>query len=93
MRSATLTASESAIEIDASDSATDAVAVDAPPTPPRTSLALGAEHTCATGDDGVVACWGTNRNGELGVVKFKFYPERAEFVEIGKGVLPDDEGG
>jgi replicative DNA helicase len=33
-----------------------------------------------------------NRNGELGVVKFKFYPERAEFVELEKGVLADDEG-
>ena len=33
-----------------------------------------------------------NRNGELGVVKFKFYPERAEFIESEKGVLVDDEG-
>jgi replicative DNA helicase len=33
-----------------------------------------------------------NRNGELGVVKFKFYPERAEFIEFEKGVLPNDEG-
>ena len=32
-----------------------------------------------------------NRNGELGVVKFKFYPERAEFVESEKGVLPVDD--
>ena len=33
-----------------------------------------------------------NRNGELGVVRFKFYPQRAEFVESEKGVLPDNEG-
>jgi replicative DNA helicase len=33
-----------------------------------------------------------NRNGELGVVKLKFYPDRAEFVESEKGVLPDNEG-
>jgi replicative DNA helicase len=31
-----------------------------------------------------------NRNGERGVVKFKFYPQRAEFIEEGKGELPDD---
>jgi replicative DNA helicase len=29
-----------------------------------------------------------NRNGETGVVKFKFYPERAEFVENGRDDLP-----
>jgi replicative DNA helicase len=34
-----------------------------------------------------------NRNGELGVVKFKFYPERAEFVESGKGDLPTLDDG
>jgi replicative DNA helicase len=33
-----------------------------------------------------------NRNGALAVVKYKFYPERAEFVEFGKGELPDEEG-
>jgi replicative DNA helicase len=32
-----------------------------------------------------------NRNGELGVVKFKFYPERAEFIESGRGGLPPDD--
>jgi hypothetical protein len=26
-----------------------------------------------------------NRNGERGVVKYKFFAERAEFVETGKG--------
>ena len=31
-----------------------------------------------------------NRNGERGVVKFKFYPERAEFIESGRGEFRDD---
>jgi replicative DNA helicase len=31
-----------------------------------------------------------NRNAELGVVKFKFYAKRAEFVEVGKGELVED---
>lgn len=33
-----------------------------------------------------------NRNGAVGVVKFKFYPERAEFVETGKADLPQGDG-
>lgn len=33
-----------------------------------------------------------NRNGALAVVKFKFYPERAEFVESEKGQLPEEQG-
>jgi replicative DNA helicase len=32
-----------------------------------------------------------NRNGERGVVRFKFYPERAEFIEEGKTSLPEDQ--
>jgi replicative DNA helicase len=32
-----------------------------------------------------------NRNGERGVVKFKFYAERAEFVEIGREELVEDD--
>jgi replicative DNA helicase len=32
-----------------------------------------------------------NRNGEQGVVKFKFYPERADFVESEKCALPEEE--
>lgn len=32
-----------------------------------------------------------NRNGELGRVRFKFYPERAEFIECEKLSLPDEE--
>jgi replicative DNA helicase len=31
-----------------------------------------------------------NRNGECGVVKFKFYAKRAEFVETGRADLPSD---
>ncbi len=31
-----------------------------------------------------------NRNGETGVVKFKFYPKRMEFVETGSEKLPDE---
>ena len=31
-----------------------------------------------------------NRNGERGVVKFKFYPQRAEFIEVGKGSLAEE---
>jgi replicative DNA helicase len=31
-----------------------------------------------------------NRNGERGVVKLKFYPQRAEFVETGKEALEDE---
>jgi replicative DNA helicase len=31
-----------------------------------------------------------NRNGERGVIKFKFYPQRAEFIEVGKGSLADE---
>jgi replicative DNA helicase len=31
-----------------------------------------------------------NRNGETGVVKYKFYPKRAEFVETGKEELVED---
>lgn len=31
-----------------------------------------------------------NRNGETGIVKFKFYPKRAEFIEIGKEQLPEE---
>lgn len=31
-----------------------------------------------------------NRNGECGVVKFKFYGKRAEFVELERGPLPAD---
>jgi replicative DNA helicase len=34
-----------------------------------------------------------NRNGELAVLKYKFYPERAEFVESGRGESPVDVGG
>jgi replicative DNA helicase len=33
-----------------------------------------------------------NRNGALAVVKFKFYPERAEFVESGKEQLIEEPG-
>jgi replicative DNA helicase len=33
-----------------------------------------------------------NRNGQEGVVKFKFYPERAEFIENGRGELPHEAG-
>jgi replicative DNA helicase len=29
-----------------------------------------------------------NRNGECGVIKFKFYAARAEFVETGRAELP-----
>ena len=31
-----------------------------------------------------------NRNGDTAVVKFKFYPEYAEFIEFQKGTLPVD---
>ncbi len=31
-----------------------------------------------------------NRNGETGIVKFKFYPQRGEFIELGKEQLPED---
>ena len=31
-----------------------------------TSVAAGAEHTCAQKDDGTVACWGLNTRGQLG---------------------------
>jgi replicative DNA helicase len=31
-----------------------------------------------------------NRNGECGVIKFRFHPERAEFVETERGALPED---
>lgn len=31
-----------------------------------------------------------NRNGETGIVKFKFYPQRAEFIEHGKEQLPEE---
>jgi replicative DNA helicase len=31
-----------------------------------------------------------NRNGERGVVKFKFYAARSEFVETGKEELVED---
>jgi alpha-tubulin suppressor-like RCC1 family protein len=30
-------------------------------------LALGADHSCATSGDGAVRCWGSNRQGQLGV--------------------------
>jgi replicative DNA helicase len=33
-----------------------------------------------------------NRNGQEGVVKFKFYPERAEFIENGRGELRHEAG-
>jgi alpha-tubulin suppressor-like RCC1 family protein len=29
-------------------------------------LALGANHSCLIRADGQAACWGTNRDGELG---------------------------
>ncbi len=32
-----------------------------------------------------------NRNGECGVVKFRFYPSKATFVETGKDELPPDD--
>jgi replicative DNA helicase len=32
-----------------------------------------------------------NRNGSLAVVRFKFYPERADFVESEKGPLPQEQ--
>ncbi len=32
------------------------------------SLTLGSEHSCAVRDDGRVLCWGSNREGQLGVV-------------------------
>ena len=31
-----------------------------------------------------------NRNGETGVVRFKFYPMRAEFIETGRDQLPEE---
>ncbi len=30
-------------------------------------VAVGDAHTCALGDDGVVTCWGTTRDGRLGI--------------------------
>jgi alpha-tubulin suppressor-like RCC1 family protein len=32
-----------------------------------TGLAAGGDHTCAILDDGVIKCWGLNRNGQLGI--------------------------
>ncbi len=31
-----------------------------------------------------------NRNGERGVVKFKFYPQRAEFIEVGRASFAEE---
>jgi replicative DNA helicase len=34
-----------------------------------------------------------NRNGERGVIQFKFYPAIAKFVETGRAELPPDDAG
>jgi alpha-tubulin suppressor-like RCC1 family protein len=35
-------------------------------THPPVSLTVGTNHTCAVLDNGVIKCWGYNRNGQLG---------------------------
>lgn len=36
-------------------------------------------------------CVVKHRNGETGLIHFKFYPQRAQFIESGKGRLPAEE--
>jgi alpha-tubulin suppressor-like RCC1 family protein len=38
----------------------------ATPAAPVTALAVGAVHTCALLDTGIIRCWGANESGELG---------------------------
>jgi alpha-tubulin suppressor-like RCC1 family protein len=43
-----------------------------PAPPPAVALALGANHSCALRQDGVVFCWGANNLGQLGVPSTTF---------------------
>lgn len=37
---------------------------------PRRRLSVGAYHSCATGTDGLLYCWGSNYHGQLGLGDF-----------------------
>lgn len=67
------------------DSAVKEAANDLAPAPTPTSLDCGDFSTCAVGSDGIVRCWGRNKDGELGQPQAtKEQPKRATVPGLGK---------
>ncbi|MFO0737093.1 MAG: hypothetical protein U0270_14490 [Labilithrix sp.] len=58
---------------------------DSVPAPPPTSMDCGDFSTCAVGGDGIVRCWGRNKDGELGQPEAtKQSGQRASVPGLGK---------
>lgn len=69
----------------ADDPTAGPVVSDTGPAPPPTSLDCGDFSTCAVGGDGIVRCWGRNKDGELGQKEAtKANEKRASVPGLGK---------
>jgi alpha-tubulin suppressor-like RCC1 family protein len=61
----------------------------APPVPPASAVAVGAEFSCALLRDGAVWCWGANESGQLGrgTRTARELPARVEDIEGAQALL------